>query len=212
MKLVIVGAYGNGSVVRSTMEDLRADGQRWEFLGYLDDRYGSDDTSEIIGSANSETVHELKKNSDVFFFFSLNSVKLQHETKNIWKSLDIPFEKCATLVHPTAVVSKFSELSTGVAVQPLVNIGPGVTVGHNVHIFAQAMIGHDSQLGDYSYVANNACIGGHCTLEEGAYVGTNATIIEYITLGRWSLTGMGSVVLKNVETNQRVVGNPARVI
>lgn len=212
MKLVIIGASGNGAVVRSTMEDMRADGQDWEFVGYLDDANDAANDSEIIASVTPENIQKLIASSDVYFFYSLNSVKLQQNSKEIWESLNIPTQRCATLVHPTAVVSKFVNLKPGVAVQPLVNIGPGVSVGTNVHIFAQAMIGHHSNLGDFSYVSNNACIGGYCTLEEGAYVGTNATLIENVVLGSWSLVGMGSVVLCNVGSKERVVGNPARLI
>jgi acetyltransferase EpsM len=212
MKLVVIGASGNGAVVRSTMEDLRTDGNDWEFLGYLDDNYSSNNADEVIGKVSSQNVEKLLNNSDLYFFFSLNSVKLQTQCKTIWDKLRIPAERCATLIHPTAVVSQFSKISTGVAVQPLVNIGPGVQIASNVHIFAQAMIGHNSVLHNFAYVANNACIGGYCTLEEGAYVGTNATLIENITLGSWSLVGLGATVLKDVGPNKRVAGNPAKSI
>ena len=49
-------------------------------------------------------------------------------------------------------------------------------------------------------------------LKEGAYLGTNATTLEFVTLGKWSVTGIGAVVLKDVEDYAKVVGNPARVI
>lgn len=212
MKLVIIGASGNGSVVRSTMEDLKADGNDFEFLGYLDDCWTPNNKNDIIGKVNEKSVEKLLGNSDVNFFFSLNSVKLQAQCKTLWQMLAIPQNRCATLVHPTAVVSQFAELRPGVAVQPLVNIGPGVKIGSNVHIFAQAMIGHNSILHDFSYVANNACIGGHCVLEEGAYVGTNATLIENVTIGSWSLVGLGATVLRDVPPKVRVVGNPAKEI
>lgn len=212
MKLVIIGASGNGAVVRSTMEDLRADGNDLEFLGYLDDEWTPNSKNDIIGKINKNNVENFLKISDVNFFFSLNSVKLQGQCKAIWTKLGIPTNRCAKIIHPTAVVSQFATLSPGVAVQPLVNIGPGVKIGTNVHIFAQAMIGHNSTLKDFSYVANNACIGGYCVLEEGAYIGTNATLIENITIGSWSLVGLGATVLRNVPTKTRVVGNPAKEI
>jgi acetyltransferase-like isoleucine patch superfamily enzyme len=44
------------------------------------------------------------------------------------------------------------------------------------------------------------------------YIGTNSSIIESVKIGDYCLIGMSSVVLKNVEENTVVVGNPAKVI
>ena len=49
-------------------------------------------------------------------------------------------------------------------------------------------------------------------LKEGAYLGTNCSTLEFISLGKWSLVGIGSVVLKDVPDYAKVVGNPSRVI
>ena len=38
------------------------------------------------------------------------------------------------------------------SIQPFVNIGPNVVIGDNVHIFSQAMIGHNTKLENFSYI------------------------------------------------------------
>ena len=67
-------------------------------------------------------------------------------------------------------------------------------------------------LENYSYIANNACVGADVSLKEGAYLGTNATTLEHVTLGKWCVIGIGSVVIADVADFSKVVGNPARVI
>ena len=46
---------------------------------------------------------------------------------------------------------------------------------------------------------------------EGARIGANATLLPGITVGRGSLVGAGSVVVRDVPDGSVVVGNPARV-
>ena len=37
-KLIIIGGYGNGTVVQSTVEDINKIKPEWEILGFLNDR------------------------------------------------------------------------------------------------------------------------------------------------------------------------------
>lgn len=50
------------------------------------------------------------------------------------------------------------------------------------------------------------------TIKAYARIGSNSTILHWLTIGRNSLVGAGSVVTKDVPDNAVVVGNPARVI
>jgi len=50
------------------------------------------------------------------------------------------------------------------------------------------------------------------TVQRGATIGAQATIGPGITLGRYCMVGMGSVVTKDVPPHALVVGSPARVI
>ncbi|MCL5127253.1 acetyltransferase [Algibacter sp. L4_22] len=212
-KLIIIGGYGNGTVVQSTVEDINDVKPEWEILGFLNDKEkDSINGYPVLGAIDKETVNKYLNDPDVYFFYSLISVKLNHKFLYKLQDLEIPTNRFATIIHPTAVVAKTAKIGYGVCIQPFVSVGPNTIIGNYIHIFAQSLIGHGSTLDDYSYVANNACIGADVHLKEGAYLGTNATTLEYVTLGKWSITGIGAVVLKNVEDYAKVVGSPARVI
>ncbi|MFC4221703.1 acetyltransferase [Flagellimonas marina] len=212
-KIIIIGGYGNGTVALSTIEDINKRDKTWEVLGFLNDNETEPINGyPIVGKINKTVVQKYIEQPEVYFFYSLISVKLNFKFLSKLHELEIPKERFATLVHPTAVISKFSKIGYGTCIQPFVSIGPNTEIGNHVQIFAQSLIGHGAKLNDYSYVANNACIGADVVLKEGAYLGTNATTLEFVSLGKWSVTGIGAVVLKDVPDYAKMVGNPARQI
>ncbi|MGF7141298.1 PglD-related sugar-binding protein [Roseimarinus sediminis] len=212
-RLIIIGGFGNGTVVQSTIEDINKINKEWELLGFLNDREEEPINGyPVLGKIDKQNIDFYLKDPDVYFFYSLISVKLNYKYISKLLDLEIPENRFATIIHPTSVISKYSQIGFGVCIQPFVSVGPNTKIGNHVQIFAQSLIGHGAKLDNYCYVANNACIGADVHLMEGAYLGTNATTLEFITLGKWSVTGIGSVVLKDVEDYAKVVGNPARII
>ncbi|MFC2117203.1 acetyltransferase [Bacteroidota bacterium] len=212
-KIIIIGGMGNGTVALSTIEDVNQFTPQWEILGFLND-FETDDINgyPVIGKLDPESAAKYLKFKDVFFLYTLISTKLNHKFIHKLYDLHIPLEKFANIIHPTAVISKFARLGYGISIQPFVSVGPNVTIGNHVQIYAQSLIGHNSTLDDYSYVANNACIGACVHLKPGAYLGTNCSILENVTIGEWSLIGIGSVIIKDVEDFSKVVGNPSKII
>ena len=211
--LVLLGAGGNSSVIISTLMDInkKNEDEKWELLGVLDDSekkeiYGF----PILGKIKKKIVEKYLQEYDCYFYWTLQSSKIGKSLIPKLLSLDIPTKKFANIIHPTAVISRFSKIGYGVSIQPFVNIGPGVNIGNFVHIFANSMIGHNANLEDFSYLANKSSIGAYVEVRKGAYIGTNACIRENVCIGEWSLVGMGSVVLKNVKDGETVVGVPAK--
>jgi acetyltransferase EpsM len=211
-KLVVIGGPGNGSLVWSTMLDINraGTGPRWELVGFLNDFESSVLGFPVLGPVVPETVSKLLREENLFLLFALFSPKNRQSFGKRLEELNIPHDRLATLIHPSAVVSELATVGSGVCIQPLAAVGPSARLGDHVTLFSQSYVAHDAELADYSYVANNASVGAYVKLEVGAYIGTNSAIREHVTVGRWSFVGMGSVVVSDVEEFTCVVGNPAR--
>lgn len=79
-----------------------------------------------------------------------------------------------------------------------INHYSGIVIGENFNIRNNTTIGHVD--GKTPQIGDNVC------------VGANATIIGNIKIGNDVMIGAGAVVVKSVNDNDIVAGNPAKVI
>jgi len=84
-------------------------------------------------------------------------------------------------------------------VESKVKIDDCVLVGHNAHIEENCLLTY-------------CCVGGSAYIKRNTYIGTGANIRNGITVGEYSLVGMGANVTKNVADHVIMIGNPARVM
>lgn len=208
--LYIIGAGGNAEVIASTVHDINTREEEWNLKGFFDDNPNAEMSGiSHCGQITKESIDRVCCNES-YFVWSLMSVKIMDNLVGRLQDLGIDKNKFATLIHPTAIVSKSACIGNGVTIHPLCVIGPGVKIDDHSMIFGQGFIGHGAIIGTFSYIANNASIGARVKLLQGAYIGTNSCIRENVSVGRWSVVGMGSVVLNDVEDYVTVVGAPAR--
>lgn len=80
-----------------------------------------------------------------------------------------------------------------------------ITLGNNVHIAGGSYI--------LSHAGFQPIKEGHQTIiEDNVKIFVNSIILPGVKIGKNSIVGAGSVVMKNVPPNVVVIGNPARVI
>jgi len=119
-----------------------------------------------------------------------------------------------TLIHPTAVVSKYALIEESVVIHANAVVQAGASIGQNSVISYNASITHTSTISKNCYLAAYAHIGAYTNVQENVLIGQAAITVsgkvDYI--GRNVIVGAGSVVTKKIEANCVVAGNPARVI
>lgn len=212
-KLVILGGRGIGMIAASVAQDLGY----FEMLGFLNDFVPiGDDVGlfrkhKVIGT--SDDVSKFLNDEKVLFFIGYIGMKNEKEIFDKITKLNIPSERLATLIHPTAIIPKgYCQIGNGVLMAPLVQLSPDTTIEDNCILLPNSFLGHDSTMKRFSHITANAVVGGNVTLGKGAHIGTNATIRENIKIGDFAIVGSGSVVLKDVPENSVYVGNPAKLL
>ena len=212
-KLVILGGSGIGMIAASIANDLGF----YEVLGFLNDylpkgsHIGKYNTYPVLGTTEDLPQFLAQKNTYVFIAY----VGMQQEETiyNKIAALNIPDDRLATLIHPTAIIPRgFCSIGNGVLFAPLVQLSPDTTIGDNCILLPNSFVGHDSTLDRFAHIATNGVVGANVHVGKGVHIGSNATIREKLTIGDFSLVGAGSVVLKDVPANAIVVGNPAKIL
>lgn len=80
----------------------------------------------------------------------------------------------------------------------------------NVKVDNLVHIAHGVNIGRNSLIIANSMIAGSCIIGENVWVAPSSSILNKLTVKSNALIGMGAVVVKNVEENQIVVGNPGK--
>jgi len=140
-----------------------------------------------------------------------------------------------TVIYPFTVIESNVRIGKRCSVGPFahlresVELGDDVTAGNFIEmvrsrIGAKTLIKHFSYIGD-STVGLNVNIGAgtvtanfdglkknHTVIKNNAHIGSDTIIVAPAKIGKFAVTGAGTVVLKDVADHQVVAGVPARII
>jgi serine O-acetyltransferase len=114
------------------------------------------------------------------------------------------------------LVSHVGRFLTGIEIHPGAKIGKGLFIDHGMGV----VIGETAEIGDNVTLYHGVTLGGtswqkgkrHPTIEDNVVVGAGAKILGPFKVGKNSIIGAGSVVVKEVPPNSTVVGIPGRVM
>jgi UDP-N-acetylglucosamine acyltransferase len=89
--------------------------------------------------------------------------------------------------------------------------GGGETVIGNDNLFmVNTHVAHDCIIGNNVIFSNNASIAGHVRVGDYACLGGFVGVHQFCTIGAYSFSGGGSMIMKDVAPYVRVFGNPAQ--
>jgi sugar O-acyltransferase (sialic acid O-acetyltransferase NeuD family) len=117
-----------------------------------------------------------------------------------------------TVIHPSAICSRWSEIGRGDAILPGAVVNAGAKLGENVIVNSGAVVEHDCVVGDHAHIATGAQLASAVAVGPGAHIGAGATVRQCITIGGGAIVGAGAVVVRDVAAHAIVAGVPARLL
>lgn len=131
------------------------------------------------------------------------------DNTNIWQF-------CVVLRN--AIIGNNCNINAGVLIENDVVIGDNVTIKSGVQIWDGITIEDNVFIGPNVTFTNDFLPRSKqypkeflkTIIQNGASLGANSTIISGITVGEYAMIGAGSVVTKNIGTQELWYGNPAK--
>lgn len=210
-KVMILGTGGNSIDLLDLIRDINQTAPQFECVGFLDDDPVKLNT-QIAGKTVKGSLKDAGVFQDCYFVNGIGNASNFILKQQIIEKTGINKDRFVSLIHPTAFVSKESDIKNGSVIFPNVVINSNVTIGHHVIILSNTVISHDCSIDDYSCIAAGVCVSGGVKIGPHCYIGSNASVKENINIDRYCLVGIGSTVLDDIKENTVVVGTPARLL
>lgn len=178
---------------------------------YNDTRTGEEDHGfKILGSFDD--LYQLKDLSGKNFLLTMGDTSIRKMVAEKIKSLggNIP-----SLIHPTAVVSSYAQISDiGVYISCFSHIQADTIIDEGTIILSGVNISHTNKIGKYCFFAGGATVGAYTTIEDNVFFGQAALSISHkvARIGKNALVGARALITKDVPENAVVSGSPARII
>lgn len=200
-RVIIVGAGGHAKVV---VDSLQAAGSRFEIWVATEDPKQT--TQEILGYAVKTLRRELLEGG-AWFHLAIGSGKVR---ERLDAQLSETGGRALTVMHPRASVSPHARIAEGSFVAAGAVVGPDALVGRSTIVNHGAIVDHDAIVGDYCHIAPGASLAGQIRLGRNVLVGAGARVLPGVNIGDNVTIGAGAVVTRDFESNQTLVGMPAR--
>lgn len=143
------------------------------------------------------------------FALSMGDNKTRQEIFYLLKNKNA---KIPPLVHPSASVSRFVEISEGVQIHANVTVQPDVTIHENSIISYGVGVSHNVTISSNCYIACHSLIGAYTIIEDNVLIGMGTTTIsgKVPSIGSDTIVGAGSLVCNSIPKSSKVYGRPAK--
>ena len=191
-KIVIIGASGHSKVVADIIFSRKKDfNEEIEIVAFLDDNYKNLKYKEIFGISiigDLNRIEDFDKES-YWFVIGIGNNHIRQRLFEKYNRLNY-----YTVIHPKATIAKEVLIGEGTVIMANVVVNSYSVIGKQCILNTASIIEHDNLIGDYVHISSNAVLCGEVSINNSSWIGA------------------GAVIIKDIEDNCTVVGNPGKVI
>jgi sugar O-acyltransferase (sialic acid O-acetyltransferase NeuD family) len=204
--------FGGGNQVHYTIDIIEKE-NKYEIVGIIDsvhpigsERYGykvlgrQDDLINIVNQYKIEA--------------GLITIGDNYSRSIVYDSIikQMPSFEFINAIHPSVIIGKNVEIGFGVVIMAGVIINPLSKIGNFTFFATGCQIEHDCVIEDYASVSAGSVMGGYVSIGMFSAITLGVVILDRLKIGKNSVIGSGSLVLKNIPDNVLAYGNPINKI
>ena len=200
--IALLGASGHGKVVADMVELLKYDN-----ILFYDDAWPEKNNLgpwQVVG--NTEGLL-LNKGSIDSCIVTIGDNTTRVKKQKMLESHGVEFP---CLIHPSAVVSRYSKIGSGTVVMARAVINANSVIGDSCIVNTGSIVEHDSLLKDGVHISPGANLSGGICLKSQVWIGVGATLKQNVTIGAGSIVGAGAVVVNDIPAKKLAIGCPAQ--
>ncbi|MBN8789272.1 MAG: acetyltransferase [Terrimonas sp.] len=207
MKLFIIGCGNVGKFIAYNFNCFEVKG--FEITGFLDDdekKWGT----IVAGYPVIGGIHLI--NNETETIGCVVSIANPITKKEIIQKIRINNIEYPSLIAPNNWISNNVTIGKGVIIYPGVSVNYNAVLEDFTTINMNCAIGHDCTIAQYSTLAPGVSLGGFTYIEECVSMGINAATKQSIRIGKNTVVGGMSMVIRNLPASITAVGIPSRII
>ena len=205
--LLLIGGGGHCLTVIDSLIS-----KKYSNIGIIDkqEKFGQEVGGIPIIGCDSD-LESLRLNYDEAFI-SMGGIEDLWKRKEKAQILENKAYSFATVIHPTAIVSKSSSIAHGVFIGPLVVVNAQTKIGEFCILNSNCVVEHQCDIGSFTHIAPGAVLCGNVSIGKASFIGTGSVIMQGVSIGDNVIIGIGSVIVNDIPDNVVAYGNPCRIV
>lgn len=201
-KIIIMGAGGHGQVVADALLQM----ENAEPVAFLDDGEQVDKMILNIPVKGGLDAYPSVSHDGIVLALGSNSLR-----KRIFNELSAAGEKLFTVIHPSAIIAPDVEIGDGCMILAGAVINTQAVIKDNTIINTNSTVEHHNVVGPHAHIAPGSTLGGEVAVDEEAMVGIGATVLPRTKIGKKAILGGGSTAIQDIPDHATAAGVPARI-
>lgn len=202
---------GAGGHCRSCIDVIESSGD-YSIKGLLDEENRTGESMMGYSIIGTDDMIDSLVRDNCLFLITIGQIESPVKRINIYNKLKQSRAALATVIAPTAYVSKHSAIGEGSIVMHHSFVNAGCKIGVNSIINTSALIEHDVVIGNHCHISTHATVNGGCNIGDETFIGSGATISNALIIPSGCTIGAGTTIHKQISEAGMYAGSSFRRI
>ena len=203
-RLAVLGASGHGKVIAELAEVVG-----WHEAVFFDDAWPqiSLNGAWSVAGDSQALLDQLSCFAGVVVAIGNNRIRAD---KLRWLAENAA--PIVSLIHPSAVISRYASLGEGCVVMAGVVVNADTNIAEGVILNTGCSVDHDCEISSCAHISPGVRLAGGVRVGAQSWVGIGACVRQLVTIGQQVVVGAGAAVVADLPDGIIAVGVPAKSI